>query len=271
MPTLTTQQDLRKAQKLPFCYLCGVAFQPGEKPTRDHLPPSSLFAKEDRNCPLILPAHETCNAREHISDELLGELVGTLRGAAVGHRQRRLDGEVLEMSGRTVTFCQGFNVHQFLRRCIRGFHAALYGQWLPENTGHAAHPSIHCVELDGETGRPSNDFNAMLMRDAGLTQQALLTSIFKKNRFVNNTDQVVTRNGKCIYECVWSHLDDGTPICIFGLKIYEWQRCGEVLGYPNRGCVGMYEPKAGRPPNATRETRLDFPFPNKEPLDPFGY
>ena len=43
-------------------------------------------------------------------------------------------------------------------------------------------------------------------------------------RIADYTEKGVSRNSKCVYECVWSELDNGRPICIFGLKTYEWQK-----------------------------------------------
>ncbi len=61
MPKLITQKDLRKAHDLPFCYLCGKAFESREQKTRDHVPPKAIFRKQDRDAPLILHAHAECN------------------------------------------------------------------------------------------------------------------------------------------------------------------------------------------------------------------
>jgi hypothetical protein len=60
MLLLNTQQALRRARDLPFCYLCGLPIQPGDVLNRDHVPPAALFARADRNFPLILRAHKHC-------------------------------------------------------------------------------------------------------------------------------------------------------------------------------------------------------------------
>ncbi|MCH8968967.1 MAG: hypothetical protein IIA66_07610 [Planctomycetes bacterium] len=270
MPSLIKQQDFRKVQNLPFCYLCGGEFKAGSNINRDHVPASALFLKEDRDVPLILSTHVACNAKEHASDQLLGQLIDQIHGRPINPGYRKLDATVVEVNGQVVTITKDLNIHQFIRRCVRAFHAALYHEWLPSDTANAFHPPLRGAQLDGDTGSPTDEFNRLLMTDQSLNQHALFSRVLKQNRVAKNTDQVLSQNGKCSYDCVWSQLDDGQPICIFGLKIYDWQRFGELAGYPNRGCVGFYGPKAGRPATATVSTELEFPFPNEEILDPFG-
>lgn len=270
MPDLTTQQDFRKVQTLPFCYLCGQRFMSDDSINRDHLPPSAVFEQEDRNVPLILPTHVACNAQEHVSDEFIGLLISLIHGRPLKQGHRPLDATVAHVAGKPVTLSRGLNIHHFIRRCVRGFHAALYGEWLPSATENAFHPPLRGAELDGDSGQPTDEFQALLARDKGVGQHALFAGVLKQNRIADNTDKVVSQNGKCVYECVWSNLDNGRPICIFGLKIYEWQQFDQLAGYPARGCVGIYGPTAGRPEIATRATELEFPFPNTDGLDPFG-
>lgn len=270
MPSLVNQQDFRTVRNLPFCYLCGRAFESDDNINNDHLPASALFAKEDRDTPLILPTHNACNEAEHVNDEMVGQLISFIHGRPLAPNRRPFDGQVIQWDGQTITQSRSLNLHHFIRRCVRGFHAALYHEWLPSDTGNAFHPPLRGGVFDGNTGQPTDDFNAQLLSDKALKQHALWTMVLKQNRVANNTDKVVSRNSKCIYECVWTHLDDGSPFCIFGLKIYEWQRIGDIVGYPSRGCVGMYSPKTGRPYNATQATDLEFDFKNREKLDPFG-
>jgi hypothetical protein len=257
-------------QNLPFCYLCGGQFQADSSINRDHVPPSALFLREDRDVPLILSTHVACNAKEHVSDQLLGQLIAQIHDRPIGPGHRKLDATVLEVHDQILTVSKELNIHQFIRRCVRAFHAALYRQWLPSDTGNAFHPPLRGAQLNAETGHPTDEYNRLLMTDEGLNRHALFSRVLKQNRTAANTDRVVTRNGKCSYDCVWSQLDDGQSICIFGLKIYDWQRFGDLAGYPSRGCVGIYGPKTGTPAGAAEATQLDFPFPNDDPLDPFG-
>ena len=270
MPNLTTQQDFRTVQKLPFCYLCCEHFKPGDDINRDHMPPSALFEQEDRDVPLILPTHVECNAREHVSDEIIGQFVSLIHGRPSKRGRRPLDATVGQIAGKPITLIRGLSINRLIRRCVRGFHAALYHESLPSDTSNVFHPPLRGGDLDGDTGQPTDEVQAMLVGDQGVGQHARFSTVLKQNRIAGNTDTVVSRNGKCVYECVWSKLDNGTPICIFGLKIYEWQQFDQLAGYPPRGCVGIYWPTTGRPKIATRETELEFPFSNNDALDPFG-
>ena len=78
MPSILTQQDLRAARRRDFCYICGEALSTDQKPSRDHVPPTSLFASEDRDPPLILPTHHACNMERTREDELIGQIVSLL-------------------------------------------------------------------------------------------------------------------------------------------------------------------------------------------------
>lgn len=83
-------------------------------------------------------------------------------------------------------------------------------------------------------------------------------------------DRITCYNGKCVYECVWDKTDNGQPICIFALKVYDWGALANTEDFPKRGCVGMYLPASGRPTDGTTATELVIPIANTEKLDPFG-
>jgi hypothetical protein len=79
---LRTQQAVRPAQDLAFCYLCGQRFSGRRSQNRDHVPPSAIFLKPDRNFPLVLPTHYACNHDRHLDDQTIGQLVGILHEQA---------------------------------------------------------------------------------------------------------------------------------------------------------------------------------------------
>ena len=74
MVSLLRQNDFRRVQTLPFCYLCGRKFVAGDSPNRDHVPPQSIFAPADRE-PLWLPTHPACNSGYRLLDEKIGQLI----------------------------------------------------------------------------------------------------------------------------------------------------------------------------------------------------
>ena len=71
MYKLITQQELHGIRKMPFCYLCGNTILHTDRTSRDHVPPQALFAIQDKDHPLILDVHATCNTNQSMSDEIL--------------------------------------------------------------------------------------------------------------------------------------------------------------------------------------------------------
>jgi hypothetical protein len=76
--------NAQQARQLDFCYMCGKPFIDDNPSTRDHVPPKSIFLAEDRDWPLILPAHEHCNSEYSFSDEQAKGLIGLLHSTNTG-------------------------------------------------------------------------------------------------------------------------------------------------------------------------------------------
>jgi hypothetical protein len=144
-------------------------------------------------------------------------------------------------------------------RWVRAFHAALYREFLPEDTRLALHLPV-----------PSGSGTQDRLRVDGIHQQQyLFAEIVKKNRIARCLDRVECYNGQCVYECVWVQMDGGAWACVFALNIYNWAVLGDKR-LPTRGCVRLYQPETGRPATGTKWTTLEFPYLNLAPLDPFG-
>jgi hypothetical protein len=156
----------------------------------------------------------------------------------------------------------GLDLRSIVRRCVRGFHAALYGEPLSEvSTVFMTTPPL--PEARGTAAGVSR----VSLPDVVLNFVAEL----KRNRVTDTLDGIMCRNGKCLYQCVWSQADDGRFLCIYGFDLYGWKDLGDDVRFRARGCVGAYRPEgAVVPRGATRATRLEFPFPNRDVLDPFG-
>lgn len=254
---LLTQQAVRHAQRLRFCYYCGVDFAATDQVNDDHVPPSSVFLPDDRNFPLLLPTHYDCNHGEHLVDQAVGQLVGILHARAPRKEHNRLAVYAGHDTDRQpVAAVGGFDLPRIVRRWISGFHAALYleplrcdGQFmtiLPLATG------------DLDTGR---------IDEVPAIAYELVRAI-RTNRS-KGLDRIVTRSGKCTYECVWLESDDGRWFCAFALDVYRWAELGDTARFGRRGCFGMYVPTDGQVSlGATRGLR-----PGDEqvetPLDPF--
>jgi hypothetical protein len=260
MPELYTQASIRPARDLPFCYLCGEPIGAGEN-SPDHVPPRAIFAMSDRDFPLKVAAHTACNNPQSEQDEIIGQLVAVIHGKHPEPERARLDPHLFKTPDSETPFLAfiGTNVVGQIWRWVRGFHAALYSEFLPEDTRTAVH----------------SPFPSGIAEDDGFTiekikgQQYLFVWILKKNRIAHRLDRVVCYNGKCVYECVWMRMDNGSWACVFGLEIYKWTELADKH-FPTRGCVGLYQPLSGRPRRGTESTTIEFPFLNLEPLDPFG-
>lgn len=261
MLELLTQASIRPARYLPFCYLCGLPFSSRADNHPDHIPPEAIFAKIDRNFPLKVAAHRKCNNPQSKQDETVGQLIAVIHGKQPQPKNIRLKHKTFKGSTDDTPLLAflGTNLIGQIWRWVRGFHAALYTEFLPSDTKNAIHPPFPHgkTEADG------------FIIDKIKDQQYMFVEIIKKNRVARCTDRIVCNNGKCIYECVWVQMDNGPWACIFALQLYNWTRLADKH-FPTRGCTGWYMPQSGRPVNGTKWTNIEVPFSNLEPLDPFG-
>lgn len=260
MPSILTQKELRDARRLDFCYLCGDRFEASSKRSSDHVPPKAIFAKKDRDPPLILPTHHKCNQKRSGEDELIGQIVALLHGKYPPEDQLKLP-LVLMNRGPNRSPRAGLRDVPLVRiiyRWVRGFHAALYGQYLPADAGGYIYtPFPVYLEKDG-----------VFSSQDDTPERHEFTAVFKQHRKLERLDQVVCYSAKCDYRCVWLEFDNGHPFCLFGLRLYNWEELGDPTLPPKRGCLGWYF--AEPPADATRGTRIEVVVANLEPLDPFG-
>jgi hypothetical protein len=263
MPEILNQHSARAAQKLAFCYLCGEAFDdgPGRMNHPDHVPPKRLFAAADRNFPVKVSSHESCNNQLSGRDEVIAQLVAAVHGkypspGNVKLRFKKLKTESIENEYFGVV---GVHIEHEVIRWVRGFHAALYGEFLVDQPS-----SQFCVSLPFPR----------LLSDETLTDGLLRNHVsfvaeIKRNRLAGRLDRIISNREKCVYECVWSKSDDGQDVCIFALKLYEWSRLADRR-LDRRSCVGLYHPREGRPKTATQATTLEMPIAHIEVLDAFA-
>lgn len=262
MREIVTQRQLRECRNLPFCYLCGKDFATGERTNRDHVPPEAIFAKEDRNSPLVLVVHAKCNEAQSDDDEFIGQLVAVLHKKYPKPSASRLRAEVFHtnLSATPMLGLSGPQIERIIWRWVRGFHAALYGEFLPLDARTAIHPPVWCAKKKGNELHVRGPF----------PQESIFAERMKMNRTTRTIDRIISCSGKCTYECTWEHTDGGTPICLFALRLYNWENIGDRANLPQRGCMGCYHPTWGKPNGAASGTRLDFSVPNAFPLDPFA-
>ncbi len=127
---------------------------------------------------------------------------------------------------------------------------------------------MNFIHLPFPTGQVDADGRPTI-EPVGASMRITLKSS-KRIGWRHNVDRIAVYNGKCVYECVWEHADNGLPICIFALQIYDWKRLADTRLYPARGCVGFYAPVTGRPNTAACSTQLTFPVTNIDKLDAFA-
>jgi len=260
---LTSQKDLRSVHKLDFCYLCGNGFNKDSERSKDHIPPQAIFDKQDRNFPLILLAHRSCNGARSPEDEVIGQLVSLLHGRVPAPHRNRLAVEVRTDTehAHELGIFTGLKIEAVIQRWLKGFHAALYKTPLSDATRFAT-----------QTPFPSGTLkNGSVIANPIPPQHCLFVEELKRNRLAGSLDTIVCNNGKLRYECVWVQMDDGGWGCIYGIDLYGWKNLGDIHNFPARGCAGLYRTENARfPPGSATSTRLAFTVENKDPLDPFA-
>lgn len=255
---LASQQDVRPARHLPFCYVCGGDFVTRRDNRPDHVPPKSIFADGDRNFPLKVAAHLSCNSDYSADDEIVGQIISVIHGRRTSKENLRAAVRAAEIVGRHESVAVlNADLKGQIHRWVRGFHAALYGQFLSSITGFVVYPPWPLA-------RAIADDTYVL--EHVKKHQAELVGMIKQNRTAGCLDVIDCNNGKLRYECTWS-INNGGPICAFALKLYDWENLGDG-NLSKRGCVGYYS--AIKPIRASFATDLIVPIQNQEPLDPFG-
>ena len=265
MKTITTQQQARPVQSLGFCFFCGGVFATERECINapDHLPPKAVFHPDDRNWRLKVACHWCCNQERSITDTKSGQLIGATRGQYPKTKDIALNVEPWRIADDEIPvgILSEFNFQAEIWRWVRGFHAALYGEYLPADGGHRTYPPIPSGEMTAEGPQFNEDH---LHVQAGVVQQ------IKMNAAVGRLDEIKCNNGKLHYMCLWAPpFDRGQWECWFALKIYDWQTAGDPR-FPQRACIGRYAISDVQPPtDASVGVTIEIPVASKSPLDPF--
>lgn len=259
---LDSHKAVSQARRLPFCYLCTQSFEAGDARNDDHVPPYALFAKEHRDFPLILPTHGRCNNDRSAEDQIISQLVGVLRGRHPSKEDRKMHLVAGQFpDGTAGVGALRLDLRAIIARWVRGFHAALYREPLAQNSAFMTLPPLQEGRAEGSKVVPV----------APQPAAAEFVKELKRNRATQTLDRVVTRQGHCRYECVWTQADRGEWLCVWALDIYDWRQLGDISHFEAQGCVGCYRPTDLRvPAGATCATRLHFNVVSRERFDPFG-
>lgn len=258
---LSTRRAFRDVKRLQFCYLCARPLSDGSEVDDDHVPPTGLFAEADRDVPLVLPTHRTCNGGRSQEDQAIAQLVGLLHGRVhpLEHLKLQLFAGHTD-AGLPLAAVSGLDLPKTIRRWVRGFHAALYGEALPTGARFVTSPPLHEAQM--REGRadvpPVADVIPKFVHE------------IRRNRLTKTLDVIECRNGKCRYECVWATSDHGQWICIYAIDLYGWSELSDADNFGRLGCVGCYNPGSSEPPSgAAVATGLEFALEPAPSLDPF--
>jgi len=265
MVEITTQQQARAVTQLDFCYVCGEPFTEDNPATRDHVPPRKIFLAEDRNWPLILPAHSECNSEYSFSDEQAKGLLALLHpteNPVLPHKTEQVG--IVERDGKpTGVLLKGLSLRRIVAKILRACHAALYQEFLRnEDTSRAI--LLPLPIIDPETG----DVDKMEL----LPQHEMLCKVIKDNRSISNVDKIQAYNGKFRFESVWGSLDNDkeTHFGTFAIDVYEWHNLASNFRGSPQGCFGMYRlNKSPIPGDACVATSIELPHSYLEPFNPF--
>jgi hypothetical protein len=246
MPQIVSQRDARAVKKLPFCYLCGNAFQGRDDVTDDHIPPQAAFLQEDReDFPLVLPAHKGCNHVFNLEDEVFGQLIG------LGHETEQQQDRLTiyggsDKAGHTFALLENFDLRGAIQRWVMAFHAALYQEPLPPLTRFSTQTPIPAgTVVDG-----------VVIPDTDMPQFLDYAEQIEINAQLGLVDCIRANNGSLTYQCCWQRSDGGPWLAFYKLDVYAWSQLGDIKNFRLRPCVGAYATPNHIPALATRGTEL---------------
>jgi hypothetical protein len=262
MIKLEKPKDFQEVRDLSFCYLCGKGFPKNELIDHDHVPPKGAFNPRDKEPPLKLKTHRVCNGNFSAEDKKFAQLIAMRRFEAP-KSPRDFALKIVQYSPKMAAI-ENFDVVAAAWRCISGFHAALYRQYLPSNVDGA-------IELPFP--RANRSTSGKLQFYSLKEQHLIFVENIKRNRAFGNLDSIISNKRKMTYECVWCQFDnDPRWLCMFAWDIYDWKDLGNHSeGIPARGCAGCYVlPDGSLPQHASCDHIRELIIPNYDTLDPFA-
>jgi hypothetical protein len=258
MTILRSHKDFRPIQQLGFCYLCGEPFTEVDASTGDHVPPRSIFARADRAPPLKLPVHDKCNQGQSQDDEVIGQLISLLHGKTLTKAKQRFRAVTADLGDKEpFVGVTDLPLPKIIWRWVRGFHAALYREPLPLNSYYSLMSPFPAADQTA---------GGLKFEDLRLDQLEMALTLRQHIKHAM-VDEVRCYAEKCRFVCTWLTADDGRPLCLYGLRIYEWEKLADTKRFPQRGCIGVYMHPT--PVGATIGTKIILPITAFAPFDPF--
>jgi hypothetical protein len=260
MVQIVSQREAREARKLSFCYLCGLALDGSQLCDMDHVPPRGIFRHDDRNFPIKLPVHRTCNRDWQIADEKVKRIIDLLHGKDISRQSAKIRVAVASTKdGRSIPLVGDIPLRGMIGRITRGFHAALYREYLPREVKNKILTPIPEGEI----------INGRAILKSILPQFLPLSNMLRASIMARVSDTIISNNGKLRYESTWPQFDNGRRFCVFSLDIYDWKSLGDEVSDDKYACIGFYFLDGHIPSTATRATRLMIPQGFTVGLDPF--
>ena len=256
---IATQKQLRLHGQPTFCYLCGQPLAAADV-DRDHCPPKSFFSAADRiDFPIILPTHQACNNGWKEADEIVGIVTDALHDRQKSSNldlTQKLEAYSIPFQNKEAAAITNLPLVSMTKRIYRAMHALLYRQFLPGHLMEATHVPLPAADWD--TGLPIQPLDQAFVFGAAV-RRALLT---------RSADTVTAYNGKFRYACVWSHLSNGEPCCVFAFDIYAFHYLAPKVDNFPRVFVGLYKPDI-IPTTGAWESAIKFDITRAEMLDPW--
>lgn len=218
--SIDTQKRAQAARRaLDHCYICSDPIPKRGTPGRslkvigDHVLPESMLnlasAEEGANWPVVLDVHAECERdhkqkRDHLAMimQIMGS-VGPMQWTPdeLGKFRNQCKFEIATVNGQPVPVIDGAgDILLAAILWVRGFHAALYGEVLPNEVGFITHcPAPACEHGD----RPIEELLAL----GAVIEHAILSTL---RRMIpkNRTDRIILRSKRIEYHCTWVRVLD---------------------------------------------------------------
>lgn len=280
MPTLCQRilfqkkmEDTRRS--IAFCYLCGEDLPPCNKPgvrqqiIGEHVIPRALLGDVPKNqsetWAIKLDVHRQCEQlRKQKVDhwlKLLQEMhiKPNHKWAKLGHIYNmplRPSQVILSRMRNAVPAFTGCSeLFQGVWQWIRGLHAALYLQFLPEEIWHCSYPPVPACssQNDGPTLEETETQSYLILSNIGLAES------------LDKWDGITAWSGAVQYRCVWWQCTASTEkrkwICFWTLSfphLTEWSL--QVLPVGSERPWHGYYASVSRPNEAAFLDKEDFPM-----------
>lgn len=248
------------SSEISFCYLCGRKIPPKTRTGRgadvdgDHVVPKALLREfsTPTSTPIVLPVHRDCHAMKSASDEAIALIHRGLVNSdkplpdQIRSLKLRPTREVVPIEGEP-TIIHGFDgpevwrVRQAVVHWVRGFHAILYGSFLPNSSDRLGHSVMTPL---------AESINDQSIAEVDKVK-GVVGHLLTRPSIQRKADTIVAWDNRVVYRAIWmpSLVDSRLSLCVWMLETPGTDRLRD--GTPFRArfpWMGSY-PAVHRPPN----------------------